>query len=363
MSLSMQALDFYDDLTRAQLKTISESAPDFVKTASISTKEQIADLPEELFALSALTKEGAKLLKYPINSAGDTWLSCAYFEKNAHKLPLTAAGIAATHLKTACVKFKIEVPETISKISFSEVKTNKYTEESDMNKTASARPLEERPSSGSYALPGRYPLFNADFVKKASEYFTTYFSNFDPESRHIFAKNTLEKAAEFGFKLEEKQEQLMQKVAGVDYGNKVDSQLKMRSGIVDGIFILEEKLSKVASAKQSLPADKFALLLQAFDKEAGVDKMYGDNILDAFEATFDKDLSKEGAHPIWSDESTGLSLSMKELEKVAHNKSDKIKSYFGETLSNSLKKHSHDIFQSLPSDAKIVIARIAKGSL
>jgi hypothetical protein len=363
MSLSMQALDFYDDLKRTQLKQIADTAPSFIKSASLSTREQVSKLPTELFALHALTKEGTHLRKYPVNSAADTWLSCAYFEKNAHKLPSQAAKITATHLKIACEKFQLNAPKEVERISVDETPlSNLYVEENDLEKNATIAGLERRPDNGSYALPGRYPLFNQEFVKKASQYFVTHFADFEPDTRYTFAKNTLAKASELGMSLDVNDEFLLRKVAGDTYGTKIDSQLRIRANIVDGISQLEEKLSKVAAAKESLPAEKFAQLLQAFDNEAGVSRIYGGNVLDAYQATFDKDMDKT-ASTVWEDETTGLTLSSAELEKAANDKSDKIKAYFGETMANSLKKHSHDIFQSLPSDAKAMIAKIAKGSL
>ena len=364
MSLSMQALDFYDDLTRMQLKQIAETAPSFIKTASISTREQVSKLPTELFALHALTKEGSHLRKYPMHTAADTWLSCAYFEKNAHKLPRQAVKIAATHLKLACEEFQLDPPKEVIRMSVEEnPMSNLYIEESDMEKSASVAPLQRPPDNGAYALNGRYPLFNEGYVKKASAYFVANYAGFEPESRHTFAKNVLTKAAEYGVTLDVDQEMLMSKVAGATYGDKIESQLRLRANVVDGNTDLEEKLSKVASAKKVIEADKFAQLLSAFDKESGITNLYGPSILDAFEATYQQDMSKTASATVWEDEATGVTMSAKELEKTATDKFDKVKSYFGETLANSLKKHSHAIFDSLPLDAKAVIVKIAKGSL
>ena len=51
------------------------------------------------------------------------------------------------------------------------------------------------------------------------------------------------------------------------------------------------------------------------------------------------------------------------VEKAAEEKYEKIKSYFGETLAGSLKKHAVAIFDSLPTDAKTTIAKIVRGDI
>ena len=363
MSLSLQVLDFYDDIGKKQLFDVAASAPGFVKSAQIAQREEVSKLPSDHFAIHILTKEGSRMKKYPTHTAADTWLSCGYFEKNAFKLPTTAAKITATHLKEACQKFGIQPNTSVEKLASSEKpNSNLYVEDLDMRKTASAhRPLEFH-SGADYALNGRYPLFNEGHVKKAASYFSDYYGQFSPKDRHTFATNLMKKAEAMNLTFDGEETALLRKVAGSDYGNIIESQLTRRMNMVDGDIQATEQLSKVASAMGSLPPEKFAELLHAWDNEHNMSYSRTSHILDAFQSTFDKGFEKEAGY-IWEDESSGISLSGSELEKAASEKYDKIKGYFGETLAGSLKKHGSMIFESLPVDAKAVIAKIAKGTL
>lgn len=363
MSLSIQILDLYDDVTGSLLKWAAQASPSFMKTAQIARRDEVAKLPTDAFALHALTKEGSRLKKYPIHSAADTWLSCAYFEKNAHKLPAQAARIAATHLKVACDKFHIDANSTVIKMASQEAPaSNLYIEEMDgLRKMASHAVIEERSSEGHYALPGRYPLFHEGHVKKATSYFGEHFKSFDPADRFTFAKNVLSRASELELSTDSSEFEPLKKIAGESFGDRVETQLSLRRKLFDGHVDSLVDLEKIAEAKTKLEPEQFAGLLHAWDKENGVDRTYGSKIVDPYQATFET-MNKEAGY-VWEDEKSGMTLTGTELEKAASAKYDKIKGYFGETLANSLKKHGSQIFESLPIDAKAVIAKIAKGTL
>lgn len=363
MSLSNQTLDLYDDLGKAQLREIAANAPPFIKTARVSEREEIAKLPTEEFALHVLTKEGSRMRRYPIQGATDTWLSCAYFEKNAHKLPKQAARLAATHLKFACERHSLDTPAFVEKWAVDERPvSNLYVEDMDMKKTASAPEIEARPATGAYALGNRYPLFNEGFVKKAAAYFVDYFGQFDPADRHAFARNVLERAHELNVDLGSQATGLMNKVAGSEYGDRLDHQLNMRREFAQFNAEALNDLEKIASVQKEANPEQFARLLSAWDKDNNMERSYGRYLLDPYQATFDRQFKKEASY-VWEDEQSGESLDGNDLESVVTDKYDKIKSYFGATVADSLKKHGSSIFESLPVDAKVTIARIAKGNL
>ena len=362
MSLSVQILDLYDDLNGVLLKDVAASAPEFVKTAQIATREDLTKLPKDAFALHALTKEGSKLNKFPIHTAADTWMSCSYFEKNAHKLPYQARKIAATHLKTACARFNLQPNSALEMYSVPTELPNSYVEEFDsLRKVASQAVIEERPTEGKYALPGRYPLFHEGHIKQATSYFEEYHKNFAASERHEFATNVLQRASELGVDVSSPEFEPLKKTAGTAFGDRVEAQINLRRKIVDGDVDATVNLEKVAMAKDQIDASKFACLLAAWDIENSMDRLYGKTLVDPYEATYDT-ISKEAGY-VWEDSKSGETLTGSELEKAASDKYDKIKGYFGETLANSLKKHGSQIFESLPIDAKSVIAKIAKGNI
>jgi len=178
----------------------------------------------------------------------------------------------------------------------------------------------------------------------------------------VYAKNVMAKAGELSIELSPEEQKIMSKVAGAEYGDRVDAQIMLRKKEADGNDARVASLDKIAEAAHILPPDQFAKLLEAYDNDSGIKSEYGRHIVDPYQATFDKQFSKEAGY-VWEDEQSGMSMSGKELEKAAEEKFDKIKGYFGVTLANSLKKHGSEVFESLPTDAKTVIAQIAKGRL
>lgn len=89
--------DFYDDSTGAVLREIireSDDLPDFVtKNASL--------VPSEALRSDKLNFAWKLAKKFPVDTPEDTWLSCRYFEKSAHLIPLLFRGDIATELERA----------------------------------------------------------------------------------------------------------------------------------------------------------------------------------------------------------------------------------------------------------------------
>lgn len=364
MSLCNQVLDLADDTNKELLKEILKAGapPEMVKTADIATREVQEKMGRNAFALVALTKEGHEIRKYPIHDAANTWLSCQYFEKTAHKLPSRARNMTSGMLKRACALHSVKETPKVAQ-STSVPSGNVYHEAYDMTKTAQPIEVEALAKDDSkhfYALEGRYPMQNAEFVKKASSYFEQHEKSFaDPLDRHTFAHNVIERAKELRVTLDN--ESVLSKYAASGYGDILDTQIKMRHDLLDG-SVNQAALTKVASYKKELAAPEFAKLLHSFDKKASLDKYYGGYLADAYKATFETRFTKTASGYSY-DSDDGDSVSEKELTKTFEDKYDKVKGYFGETVAKELKKHGCAIFDSLPKDAKEVITKIAKGQI
>lgn len=109
-------MDFYDSeayLTHA-LKT---EYGRFVKEGSILPKDEVAKLPDRLFAL-VMEKDGQVLRKYACPDKSNTALSLAYFDNYWKGLPISAAKTAAVNLSTACKWYHIPEPEHLQKVAF-----------------------------------------------------------------------------------------------------------------------------------------------------------------------------------------------------------------------------------------------------
>lgn len=363
MSICNQILDYTDDNGKELFTDICRNVPNLYKTASIVDAEQSARLTQGEHALIAITKEGSVLKKFPINDAANTWLSCQYFEKTAHRLPVAARTITATQLKLACTIHDVTPTAQVTKLASASVHTNRYNEAKDMQKTAShitTEPVEPDNSKHFYALGNRYPMPDASYVKQASNYFEQYEREFhDAEDRHVFAANVLARAEELSVDLDNKEK--LSKYAGEEYGDLLESQLKLRQELLWHKPEMAASLDKLAANKSGTEPLVFAKVLNSFDKHAGLSKYHGRAIADAYQSTFERRFTKTASGYSWEDESTGLTITEKELEKVADEKYSKIKGYFGSSVADQLKKHAVSIFESLPINAKEVIVKIAKG--
>lgn len=365
MALANQVVDFIDDTDKTLLKQIASKAPETVKTASVLSIEEREKLPAADFALILRTKEAQILKKYPITDAANTWLSAQYFAKTAEQLPYVAQKIAASNLRRAAAIFNVALPEMIEKLASREVEGNVYNEIMDKNKEKPMTKIAAAPQSdGSnhfYALGHNYAMPSPEYVKKAAVYFTEHVAEFqDAEDRYNFANNVIERAKELHVELECKEQ--LNKYAGAQYGDSVGTQLRMRQDLLQHKPEMSSALFKLAEHQTSTEPKTFAKALYLFDKKAGLSRYYGSgNIADAFQSTFGTFFKSAGYR--WEDESSGLSIGDKELSKLASDKYDRIKSYFGTTLADSLKKHAAEIFDSLPKDAQITIVKIGKGEI
>jgi hypothetical protein len=366
MRLINQVIDFTDDVSKEIFKQAS-AIPEHCADGAILTAEERAKLAEEDFALVMLTKEASRLRKFPITDEANTWLSCHYFSKTAARLPHTAQKIAAANLKRACAIFNITPPNNVCELADETVSSNFYDEATHANADRSfeqtvkiARELPRSESSPHYyALSGKYAMPSAEYVKIASQYFDKHEKEFgNAEDRHSFANNVLNRAKELNVDLGESA--TINKYASDQYSDNISRQIKLRESLVDGKDDLSKSLSKLASFKSTTEPSVFAKALYEFDKKAGLERYYGKSVDDAFKATLEK--TAASAYQ-WKDAQTNESITGDLLKKAASSKFDKISQYFGKTVAENLKKHPVEIFDSLPNDAKVVIVRLAKGTM
>jgi hypothetical protein len=370
MALVHQIIDFVDDIDRSILKIAAQDAPESVKTAKILTAEERERLEPESFALVMRTKEAQVLKKFPVTDAANTWLSCQYFCKTAEQLPFVAQKIAATHLKRACAIHGVKSPSEIDALSANEIMSNHYDEvkSSREDREHASRvkiaSVTADDSSHFYALGDKYPMPSPDYVKKASIYFVDHYREFqDAEDRSEFAHHVKERAKELQVSLEKRAEDSLNIYSGDSYGDILDTQIRLRQELLQAKPEMSSALSKLASHKPTTDATTFSKALFLFDKKAGLTRYYDNFLSDAFKSTFGNAFRKTASRYSWEDEGSGLSINDQELEKTATDKYEKIKSYFGVSVADQLKKHAVSIFESLPQDAKETIIKIARGVL
>jgi hypothetical protein len=151
---------------------------------------------------------------------------------------------------------------------------------------------------------------------------------------------------------------LLNKYAGFDYSSDLSAHLSSRRKLIEGNPVFEEALNKLAAYQSSTDPATFAKVLHGFDKRAGIDKYYDKYLSDPFLSTFSSVKTASALYEI-----DGITINEGDIEKLATDKYEILKTYFGPTLADGLKKEGSAAFTALPDDAKEVIARISNGEI
>lgn len=363
IKLANQVVDFYDDVTKDGLKKIAHLAPGVV---ALSPDER-ARLRDDDFALCMITKKAAKLLKYPIESRDSTWLSNQYFNLYHDNLPKTAAAIAARNIKTACARFKVD--PTVAVVSLATDDGEKVASGSNTCYESSAEPLERRAAYQEVSLEkiaqvseigenytaAQYAMPTPAHVKVACRYFETKLDKIPLEQRHKYAAAIQRRAHELGMG---QQKGAVVKYAADHYSAHVDSHIQSRATLLETQPAQRDLLSKLAAAKKELPPAKFASALHNFDKQAGLTRYYGSALTNPYEATFAAEPDQYAGYRV---KVAGITMTHEDVQALASTKLAKVKEYFGDTIAQEFGKNPVAIFDSLPMDAKEVLARISDG--
>jgi hypothetical protein len=398
-----QILDFYDDVEGQGLAGIpAELISDFVKEAQYLDEATRNKLPDDVYALVMLDN-GKVMRKYACNDSGNTALSVIYFLENKDKLPEEAQKVAAANLVTACGWYGLEPPDELLKIAASELKRRKTkVKVSDLvgsnvmplsgpeklsagmfgnpddsfqnpgreemnpstvfdpyadvsNKTASVKYVQDEVEHWGICKTGeaRFPLDSYDEVEQAVSWFNNYYQSLHPEERREFAVNIVNRADELAIPVSP----LIEKYASSEYAPDGDIRVAVAMRMqhwADGSperGLLQELLDKYAS----MHPDSFCEALRIFDESTGLNREWDSTIYDPWFSTYG--VEKRGE---WVFEHAGERLTSDQLRQlVSGQKYEKLEELFGEELAKELKKKPEAIFDSLPLDTKLIIARMA----
>jgi len=358
-SLANQILDAYDDVNREEFVKIAQVYPKL----NVMTSDERSQLGDHDFALSIITKTAGKMNKFPIKSAHDTFLSGVYFEKNGHKLPEEAQITAGWNIKEACKKFGLKAPKKVATIT-KEAKDNTYFEPqaikavAAIQKTASMNEMAEAQKIATNHTFAQYAFSTPDHVKMGTQYFEKFASKMPLEVRHGYAESLQKRARELGM---EPIKGEVRKYASDYYNAMVDAHLRGRASLVecqDPKF--EMTLKKMASLKATSTPSEFAKALHSFDKAAGLEQYYGGYITDPYQATFASEPNTPGK---LVKTASGVEVSEAQMREIGEKKLGKVAEYFGKHIADEFKKDPVTIFESLPNDAKEILAGISNGTL
>ena len=358
-----QVIDAYDDIYGDYLKKFANERPQ----THVMTPDEKSRLGDDDYALCYITKTGAKMTKFPINSYDNTWLSNKMFPETMYKLSSETAGVAAGFIKEACKMYNITPTEAVSStaktaesnirleheddIVPSQVKTASTI---DMTKIAQVDQIGDNYTHAQYALPSQ------EHVKLAAKFFEEKLEKIhDREARFKYACALQIRAEELGMG---PLGGAVAKYASDSYGGMVESQLISRKSLLDGRDGLLKELSKIASSQSQYTPPQFAQILHGFDKKAGLTQYYDSHLRDPYVATFSKRANTQN-NVRWTDKYASRQLTDEEIIKVVNDYNPKIASYIGDAAAKQMKADPVAIFSSLPNDVKEIIANIHEGTL
>lgn len=210
--------------------------------------------------------------------------------------------------------------------------------------------LVKRASAGLTALGGKYPLDSMADVQKATEYFEENYKQMEPIEAHIFAVKTAARAEEIGLPLSE----TIQRYGSTDYAIDVDAHLANRLAVAPPEYA--PVYTELREKRASIEPEEFASLLSEADEISGLRWVWGGEVADPYYATF----GKQAAAWSWTGR-TGDYVSEEELRWLARNGRPLVHKHFASEFTNSFIKDPITIFESMPDDSKVILARLANG--
>jgi len=394
MICSGKTVDFYDDGGQILRERFGEALPDFIKQAEVLTEEDLNNLPDHAFAV-VLIDGSSKMRKFACVNKAHAAINAIYFMENPRSLPYEARKIAAHNIKVACKRHGLAVPDKLSKAAsrvkklidmdgavpmmskkkLSELngteimplssggsrRLRKIASEMispyvDVNKDTEpvvfSRPKLE------YALEDasgpQFPLESYSQVKEAAEFFEQQGKRFHPRSRHNACVKIAARADVLGVPIGEVVRQYGSPTFGPDGQIKIgfETRKQMFRSDESSIALLDSLMEKRASAGP----EEFAEALAEIDIALGLSRHWGKGVLDPWATTFGQTKVAE-----WSWSHGNEKLEAKQLQALVKEGPglSALERSFGTELANALSKNPTTIFDSLPLEQKIVIARLA----
>jgi hypothetical protein len=210
------------------------------------------------------------------------------------------------------------------------------------------KPKVKRSSANLTALGGRYPLDSMADVQKAIQYFEENRKEMEPIEVHIFAVKTAARAEELGLPVPED----MSRYGSIEFAPDVDFHMANRLAVCAPEY--KEIYTTLREKRAHMEPEEFAELLTQADTVSNLRWHWGGDIADPYYATFGKTASS------WSWQSrTGDFVSEDDLKWLVRNGRPLIHKHFSSDLVNEFLKDPIAIFESLPDDSKVIIARLA----
>ena len=220
--------------------------------------------------------------------------------------------------------------------------------------TRKSPPLKiEKKSSAMYALGDKYPLDSYSDVSKAVEYFGDYWKLMDPGDRHEYCVKTASRAEDLGIPVPE----VMQRYGSVSYAPDLEAYMVSRMEKCASEF--QGAYQELYDQRSSLDPEEFAAVLAKVDSVAGMERLYGNHIMDPWFTTFGG-MSEKTASDSWSWSSdTGDLVTSENLHWLAREGRGLVKKQFSHDIADAFASNPIQIFESMPDTHKKILCNMA----
>lgn len=353
-NINIQTLDFIDAPF-----LVKEEIPGSILKEKLPTKDEVQKLAGDYVGLRILTEQGIQN-KFPLHTPANVFLSLKAFEKNAYKLCREAQELTAFKLKRAgALKFKhSEQFGKLAEQAASVVPEDRVfpSEHVLSKKKADFSKIAELDESffGVVTFSGskKYPMYNQYLVKTAEEFFDANYKTLRPSVRKEFAEKIKLNASRFDHKV--KSATLMD-YAAQEYSPNFELLLQVRKVFLNG----NREVDKLATVAKTLDPFRFAKLLEAFDKKAGLDRYYDKDIPDAYITVFGLTKKADFEVTIGNNTITGERL---KAWAASEKGQQKIAEMMGPATIQEFKAAPVEVFSSLPRPHKTLIAEYVNAS-
>lgn len=205
----------------------------------------------------------------------------------------------------------------------------------------------EKLASENTALGGKYPLDSYADIRAAVDFFQQSWTEFDPVERHIYCVKTAAAAQAIGLDIPP----MMARYGSLEYAPDLDAHIASRKANLEknahGMYdALMEK-------RAAMHPEEFADLLMQADVATGLNWHWGGPVADPYLATFGGK-PQERMLKVANSE-----ISERQLQSIVE--SGALEGVFEKDLVAGFRKDPAAIFQSLPDDAKQIIANLIVG--
>ena len=309
--------------------------PGYVLDSTVTTKEAAEDLPNSMFA-----DEVRRL--FPIDSPASTWLSAAYFAKNAESSkdykPEYRNAVRGRIMKSAEI-YGIETQVSAIMDAIKSVPAEKAAADDDSN------------YGWVNGNQRHFPMFDREGVVKAAAYFEDNRFLYPLEMRRSVSRTILKKAGEYGVTVPDavrreagyglpRRDTMMAELLDRAYRCKNAEVASAIAGVVDN-------LGCASMDEIQVDLDKIAELVDAVDRQEGLDRQYNKKVLAPADFLFP--MESKVAESL-ADDSVELDRHIFSLSKLAGLPESIFADALGDEFVQRVKKASGEIDRSKLAD-------------